>query len=123
MVNTKAVTIHAARKEGGMSECCIESLEECTRACLDCVLHAVREGNMVTCVLICLDCADLCATTLRVIARNSIRPDDFAKLCVYVCRQCVTECRKYEHAHCQNCANVCERCAMECEKYVSNAHI
>lgn len=49
----------------------IEALEECVHACSDCASHDIREGGIVECALICLDCADICSATLKAMARHS----------------------------------------------------
>lgn len=99
----------------------IEALEECVHACSDCASHDIREGNMVECALICLDCADICATTLKVMARHSVHHGDFAKLCAHICRQCAMECAKHDHEHCKKCAAACEKCATECDKHAGES--
>ena len=99
----------------------IEALEECIHACSHCASHDIREGNMVECALICLDCADICAATLKVMARHSTHHGDFAKLCAHICRECAAECNKHDHEHCKQCAAACEKCAAECDKHATEA--
>lgn len=42
----------------------IEALEECIHTCQDCASHDIRHGGeMATCALLNLDCADICAAT------------------------------------------------------------
>ena len=98
----------------------IEALEECVHACSDCASHDIREG-MVECALICLDCADICAATLKVMARHSAHHGDFAKLCAHICRECAAECAKHDHEHCKKCAAACLACATECDKHSGEA--
>jgi hypothetical protein len=99
----------------------IEALEECVHACSDCASHDIREGNMVECALICLDCADICAATLKVMARHSAHHGDFAKLAAHICRECATQCSRHDHEHCKRCAVACETAATECDKHAGEA--
>ena len=101
----------------------MKALDECVRACSHCASRDILEGNMVECAMICLDCADVCAATLKVMARHSAHHGDFAKLCAHICRASATECRKHGHEHCKQCAAACEKCADECDKHAAEADV
>lgn len=104
-------------------QACIEACEEALHACQECAAADIREGgtDMATCTLLALDCADICAATLTVMARGSAHHGDFAALCAHMCRACAAECAKHaeHHDHCARCQKACEACAVECEKHVA----
>lgn len=105
----------------GESYAAIEALEECVHACSDCASHDIREGGMAECALISLDCADICAATLKVMARHSQHHGDFAKLAAHICRECAAECAKHDHEHCKRCAAACQTAANELDKHSGEA--
>lgn len=103
---------------------CIEACLACTIVCTVCAdscLSGGADAAMVDCVRTDLDCADLCAATARIVARQSgsgaatIRAA--VEACAAVCRACAEECRSHadQHEHCKACAEACERCAEACE--------
>ena len=98
---------------------CIEACEEALHQCQHCAGHDIREGNMVECALICLDCADACAATLKAMARGSMHHGDFCALCAHLCEECAAECEKHadHHEHCRKCAEACRKCAEECKQH------
>jgi len=103
---------------------CIEACEEALHACQECAGADIREGDAATakCSLLNLDCADICAATLKVLARHSDHHGDFCAVCAHLCRACAQECSLHEHEHCVRCKAACERCAEACEKHAGEAH-
>ncbi len=78
--------------------------------------------DMRQCIRVCLDCADVCETTGRLIARPSARDADTLRLqleaCAEACRVCGEECARHGAAgmeHCRVCAEACRACADACE--------
>jgi len=77
---------------------------------------------MVTCIRLCLDCADVCTATAAVISRqaeydaNAGRP--LLEACVAICKSCGDECERHAqmHEHCRVCAEACRRCEQACRK-------
>ena len=103
----------------------IDALNDCDQACVadagdDLGEHDVTE--MVKCIRLCLDCADICAATARVTSRlteydaNVIRPLLLA--CVAICKSCGDECEQHAgmHEHCRVCAEACRRCEQVCQE-------
>jgi hypothetical protein len=103
----------------------IDALNDCDQACVadagdDLGEHDVTE--MVKCIRLCLDCADICAATARVTSRlteydaNVIRPLLLA--CVAICKSCGDECEQHAamHEHCRVCAEACRRCEQVCRE-------
>ena len=72
------------------------------------------------CIHACVDCADLCTTTSRMLSRQ-LEPDLglislTLQLCVTVCDACAYECGRHAamHVHCDVCAAACRRCMDAC---------
>lgn len=78
---------------------------------------------MRACIRTDLDCADVCATTARMLARTGTGPVVLAQLaaCVEACRACAVECERHagHHEHCRECAAACRVCADACEELLT----
>jgi hypothetical protein len=75
---------------------------------------------MVRCARLCLDCADTCDATRRIVIRQT-EPDlgvvrAVIETCAVACRACGNECEKHaaHHKHCRLCVEVCRRCEQAC---------
>jgi Predicted metal-binding integral membrane protein (DUF2182)/Domain of Unknown Function (DUF326) len=100
----------------------IDALSDCVQACNADNAADLGEPNlseMVTCIRLCLDCADICAATAGVISRqadydaNVTRP--LLEACVAICKRCGDECERHAHMpHCRVCAEACRRCEQAC---------
>jgi hypothetical protein len=96
---------------------CINACTACADACLGETEHL---EHLRRCIRTDLDCADVCAATLRVITRQTETPSDLvhAQLhaCVLACRICADECESHEdmHDHCRVCAEACRHCQERC---------
>ncbi|SRR6266851_6633208 len=97
----------------------IDALNDCAQACTadtddDLSEHNVTE--MVACIRLCLDCADICTAAAAVTSRRTeyeasvTRP--LLEACVAICRGCGEECERHAqmHEHCRACAEACRRC-------------
>lgn len=93
----------------------------CT-ACADACLEEQDPAKMRKCIRLCLDCADVCALTARLISRPG--EQDRAVLraqleaCAKVCRACADECDRHaaKSDHCRVCAESCRKCADACDE-------
>jgi uncharacterized membrane protein len=101
----------------------IDALSDCSQACIADADGDLREQNlpeMVTCIRLCLDCADVCAATLGVVTRQTARDATVTRLlleaCAAVCKSCGDECERHaeHHEHCRICAQACRRCEQAC---------
>ena len=103
----------------------IDALTDCTQACaadVDADLGEPDVSEMVTCIRLCLNCADVCAATAWVISRPAaydagvVRP--LLEACVAICRSCGDECERHAamHAHCRICEQACRRCEQACRE-------
>jgi Domain of Unknown Function (DUF326) len=76
--------------------------------------------EMVTCIRLCLNCADVCTAAAAVISRQAAydasvtRP--LLETCAAICRTCGDECERHAsmHAHCRVCGEACRVCGEAC---------
>ena len=103
----------------------IDAVSDCAQACAadtDADLDEHNLAEMVKCIRLCLNCADVCTATAGVISRPAAYNPDVAKpllqACVAICRSCGDECERHaqHHAHCRVCAEACRRCEQACRE-------
>ncbi|MDQ3470469.1 MAG: four-helix bundle copper-binding protein [Actinomycetota bacterium] len=102
----------------------VAKLAECSLVCTICADACANEegDDLGRCIRLDTDCADLCASTARLLSRQPvIEPDVLERLlttCAAACQRCAAECRTHaeHHAHCATCAEVCAGCAEACEQ-------
>jgi hypothetical protein len=109
--------------DAGVLAAAIDALSDCAQACVADVDADLSEQNvteMVTCIRLCLDCADICTATIGVTSRqasydvNVVRP--LLEACVAICKSCGDECERHAqmHEHCRVCGQACRRCEQAC---------
>ena len=107
---------------------CIEACFDCAQACTACADACLAEkmvGDLVQCIRLNLDCADVSATTGRVMSRQIEYDADLSRTVVEACRQacasCADECEEHAgmHGHCRVCAEACRRCEQACERLLA----
>jgi hypothetical protein len=91
---------------------CMEACNVCYHACLK------EEQQMMRCIELDRDCAEICAYSINAIQRSSKFVDRILRLCAEICEACGTECKSHDHRHCQDCAKACFHCAVECRKLI-----
>ena len=88
---------------------CIEACTACAQACTSCI-DACLSNNMVSqlrgCIRADLDCADICATTARVLSRQASVDASLTRALLLVC---ITACRSGQIRHYTH-LNVHDRC-------------
>ena len=105
--------------DAGLLAAVIDALSDCAQACDADTAADLGEQNvteMVSCIRLCLDCADICIVTARVISRQTdydpkvTRP--LLESCAAICKSCGDECERHAamHEHCRICAEACRRC-------------
>ena len=118
-------TYAPASVETGLLVTTIEALMDCAQACMadaDADLSEENLADMVECIRLCLDCADLCAATLGVLSRLASHDSGGTTLlvsaCAAVCKTCGDECERHAamHEHCRVCAEACRRCEQACRQ-------
>ena len=106
----------------------IDALDDCARACIadaDSDLNEQNLSELVKCIRLCLDCADVCAATVRVTSRQTeydagvTRP--LLEACAAACKSCGDECERHArmHEHCRVCAEACRRCEQACRELLA----
>jgi Domain of Unknown Function (DUF326) len=106
----------------------IDALSDCAQACIadaDADLSEQNVAEMVTCVRLCWDCADVCAATMGVVSRPAgyaaavTRP--LLEVCITICKNCGDECERHaaHHDHCRICLQACRRCEQACRELLS----
>ena len=101
----------------------IDAMSDCAQACHADNAADLGEPNladMVRCIRLCLDCADICTAAVGVTSRlvdydpAVLRP--LLESCVVICRSCGDECERHAamHAHCRVCEQACRRCEQAC---------
>jgi hypothetical protein len=103
----------------------IDALSNCAQACIADVDADLSEQNlaeMVTCIRLCLDCANICTATLGVTSRQADYDANVTKpllqTCVAICHNCGDECERHaqHHEHCRVCEQACRRCEQACRE-------
>ena len=104
---------------------CIAACSDCASSCTLCADDCLSEpnaGELVKCIRLNLDCADICVSTGRVVSRQTEYDANVTRAalaaCIAACRSCGDECARHgEHGmeHCRICAGECARCAESCE--------
>jgi hypothetical protein len=113
----------------GMLAATIDALNDCAQACTadaDDDLSEQHVPELVKCIRLCLDCADVCTATVRVTSRqteydpNVTRP--LLDACAVICKSCGDECERHAqvHKHCRACAEACRRCEQACRELLAS---
>jgi len=109
----------------GVLVAAIDALSDCAQACIADADDDLREedlAEMVTCIRLCWDCADVCTATLGVVSRQTARDTGVTRAlleaCVAVCKSCGDECERHapHHEHCRICEQACRRCEQACRE-------
>ena len=115
--------------DAGILAATIDALHDCAQACTadaDDDLSEPNVAELVKCIRLCLDCADICDATGRVLSRHTGYDANLTRAtlqaCVTVCRSCADECERHAqmHEHCRVCAQACRRCELACQELLSS---
>ena len=107
---------------------CIEACFSCAQTCTTCADACLGEAmvdELVACIRLNLDCADVCAATGRLLSRQTAANWDVLRAqleaCAVACQACGDECEKHAgmHEHCRICAEECRRCEDACRSLLS----
>jgi hypothetical protein len=85
------------------------------------VLHCLSRGGDHAApdhVRLLLDCADLCATSARLLLRGSPYHARTCAACAVVCEACADDCERLaaDDVAMHDCAEACRRCADSCRE-------
>jgi len=101
----------------------IDACLNCVQSCTSCADEDLAEQNveeMRRCIALCLDCADVCDLTARLLSRpahwNSFVIHRVLQACSRICAECAEECARHaaHHRHCAICERVCRVCVQAC---------
>ena len=101
-------------------DACFDAAETCP-ACADACLAETAVAKLTACIRLNLDCADVCHTTGKLLARQTDINVDVVRAqvraCIAAVHACAEECRKHaaEHEHCRVCADACCLCEQACQ--------
>lgn len=113
----------AAKKESLAD--CVDACVACELACIACADACLGESDVAMfrkCIRLNLDCADVCGTTARLLARLLEADVEILRAqleaCARACATCGAECHRHgsKHAHCKVCGDACVRCDEACRK-------
>ncbi|MGH3816124.1 MAG: four-helix bundle copper-binding protein [Pseudonocardiaceae bacterium] len=122
LLDTYPGTVNA---DAGMLAATIDALSDCAQACRADADNDLREQNlaeMISCIRLCLDCADVCTAALGVVSRQTSYDADVTRplleACVATCKSCGDECQQHalHHEHCRVCEQACRRCEQACRE-------
>jgi uncharacterized membrane protein len=111
--------------DAGVLAAAIDALSDCAQACnadVDADLSEQNVTEMVTCIRLCLDCADVCTATIGVTSRQAAYDVNVTvpllEACVAICKSCGDECERHarHHEHCRVCEQACRRCEQACRE-------
>ena len=99
-------------------------MQSCTSDA-DADLSEQHLADLVKCIRLCLDCADVCAATLNVITRQTAFDSTAVKplldACANICKVSGDECERHAHLHehCRLCAETSRRCEQACRELLA----
>jgi uncharacterized membrane protein len=114
-----------ASDAGDEAAALVSAATECALVCTTCADACLEEADptrLRTCIRTNLDCADICQTTARLVARPGKQHAGLLRAqleaCATACRACADECEKHAdaHEHCAVCAAACRACAEACDR-------
>jgi hypothetical protein len=113
--------------DSGVLTTAIDALNDCAQACTanadDCLSES-DVADLVKCIRLCLDCADICTTTVGVTSRQTEYDATVTKpliqACIASCKSCGDECNRHASRfdHCQVCEQACRRCQQACKELI-----
>jgi hypothetical protein len=100
-------------------DACLRCVQTCT-TCANADLAEEDVEELRNCAAVCLNCADVCDVTARLLSRPAWW-DQFIihrvlQACVRACTNSADECARHSHhhRHCAICEQVCKACARAC---------
>jgi hypothetical protein len=116
--------------DASLIEACATACYECGGLCVACSDACLGDGHvadLVCCIRTCLDCADVCPASARIVSRltepSPMLVEAQLMACAEACRICAAECDSHAgmHAHCRVCAEACRACEQACRALLHGA--
>lgn len=110
----------------------LSELADCAVTCTICADACLAEQNvarLLRCIRLNQDCADVCQTTARLLARHTESDINLLRqqleACTLACQVCGEECAKHaeRHEHCGICAEACRHCGQTCQGVLGTVHV
>lgn len=103
----------------------IDAASACEQACTMCAGSASMGMDMDRCHAMCMDCADMCNTTMRMMLRPAGMDMDsmmaMLQACMTMCLACAAECDMHKDMQvCMMCAEACREMAKACEAMMAS---
>nr|WP_240977463.1 hypothetical protein [Planctomonas sp. JC2975] len=101
-------------------QACIEACSACEQACTMCADNDMADG-MIKCASMCMDCADVSNTMMRMLMRPSgfdmTAMQAMLRACMAMCSACADECGNHAEMSetCRMCAMACTECMNACQ--------
>src|SRR5437764_3363277 len=99
----------------------IRIASECAEECNICAVACLQEPeveHLRDCILLDLDCADVCRTLVTLLARTSQFSRDLLQLAASISEQCAEVCEKHRAMeHCRRCAEICRNFSNEAKNF------
>ena len=107
-------------------QACIQLCRDCHAICTQTIAHCLKLGGRHAApehIRLLVDCAQLCATTVDYMLRESAFHDRICRLCAELCKQCGMNCLQVagDDQLVKQCIDMCRRCAESCEVMGSKA--
>jgi hypothetical protein len=105
---------------------CAQACSDCQRACDMCATHCAHlmhagQGEHMTTLATCLDCADFCAAAAQIVARGGPFAGLMCQSCAEACARCAEACEKFpDDEHMKKCAEECRKCEKACLEMVQH---
>jgi hypothetical protein len=102
----------------------IDAASACEQACTMCAGSTGMDG-MERCSAMCMTCAEMCNTTMRMMLRPAGQDMDsmmaMLQACMTMCLACAAECEMHKDmAMCAMCAAACREMAKACEAMMAS---
>lgn len=107
---------------------CVAACMEWSQICVACADACLAEGmveQLRSCITTNLTCADVRASTERVLSRHTGYAGQVTRAvveaCARACSACAEECEQHAemHEHCRVCAEACRRCEEACNRFLA----
>jgi len=110
---------------GGGIDACFECAQACT-ACADDCLSEQKVTDLVKCIRLAADCADICVATGNIVSRQTEYDANVTRsaleACAAICKACGDECERHAEMgmeHCRVCSEACRRCEEACNQLLA----
>ncbi|MCU1533910.1 MAG: uncharacterized protein JWR53_391 [Glaciihabitans sp.] len=104
----------------------VEACSACEQACTMCATSSMGVAAMEKCAAMCMNCADMSNTMMRMTLRPAAMDVDgmmtMLQACMMTANACAAECTMHQDTNeqCRMCAKACQELAMACEAMMAS---